>query len=387
MSLRIACAVLVIGVSAPHRAGAASEALVYSFGSGNDGYFPEAGLIQVGEKLYGTTFDGGANGLNGTVYSVTTKGDESVVYSFKGGRDGANPIAPLVYIDHKFYGVTYFGSGTGCNAGFGCGTVFSVTPAGKEKVLHSFAGAGDGNNPSFAGLVYIKGKFYGTTTFGGASNEGTVFEYDRVTGKEKVLHSFTGGTDGEYPEDNLINIAGVLYGTTFEGGNTTNGTIFRITMDGAEKVIYQFQGGASDGANPDAGLLDVGGVLYGTTYYGGGATQCENGCGTVFRLTLSSDHEEMLHAFGGTGDGTNPYSDLGSNFYGTTSSGGANGLGTVFSISRKGTNNEKVVYSFRGGTTDGEEPFGNLLNVKGTLFGTTIMGGANGIGTVFKVVP
>ena len=146
----------------------ASEKVVHSFGSSaRDGAFPLAGLINVSSKLYGTTSGGGA--AYGTVFSVTPAGVEKVVYSFKGAsaRDGEGPPAGLIYLGGKLYGTTFLGGD------YGDGAVFSVTPAGVEKVVYSFKGeAGrDGASP-YAGLIYLGGKLYGTTSLGGTQDEG-----------------------------------------------------------------------------------------------------------------------------------------------------------------------------------------------------------------------
>ncbi len=139
------------------------ETVLHSFGgsSRDDGGEPEAGLINLNGTLYGTTSVGGKN-ATGTVFSITTSGIETLLYSFKvfGSGDGANPEAGLLNVKGTLYGTTSYG-GT-----FGYGTVFSITPSGKETVLHSFGGSGDGNEP-FAGLINVKGTLYGTTTSGG----------------------------------------------------------------------------------------------------------------------------------------------------------------------------------------------------------------------------
>jgi uncharacterized repeat protein (TIGR03803 family) len=354
--------------------------VLYSFGGSGDAANPYAGLVDVKGMLYGTTFDGGANG-DGTVFSITRSGTETVLYSFKGGPgDGEYPFASLINVKGTLYGTTSEG-GAYCGSTGGCGTVFSITPSGTETVLHSFGGSGDGNGP-LAGLINVKGKLYGTTNEGGANNDGTVFSIT-VSGKETVRYSFKGGSgDGEFPLPGLINVKGKLYGTTIYGGTNDDGTVFSITPSGKETVLYSFKGGSGDGERPYAGLINVKGTLYGTTHLGGA-----NSYGTVFSISRRSGTETVLYSFkGGSGDGEYPYAGLinvNGTLYGTTIEGGVNGVGTVFSTTPSGT--ETVLHSF-GGAGDGEYPYyGGLISVKGKLYGTTYYGGASGDGTVFRL--
>ncbi|MGB8907629.1 MAG: choice-of-anchor tandem repeat GloVer-containing protein, partial [Candidatus Cybelea sp.] len=148
------------------------------------------------------------------------------------------------------------------------GTVFAVTRSGKTIVLHRFGGGpGDGANP-YAGLIDVGGTLYGTTTSGGAYDDGTVFEI-AASGAETVLHSFNASgvfgsiRDGLNPRAGLVNVNGTLYGDTLRGGATDNGSIFSITPSGTEALIYSF--GPPAGAAPAADLLNVNGTLYGTT--------------------------------------------------------------------------------------------------------------------------
>jgi uncharacterized repeat protein (TIGR03803 family) len=253
------------------------ETTLYSFqGGGNDGNNLFAGLIQdVSGNLYGTASGGSSNGY-GAVFKVTPQGVETTLYSFHGGNDGASPAAGLtVGVDGNAYGTTY-GGGSADK-----GTVYKITATGQETVLYSFQGSNDGANP-LAGLIRDEsGNFYGTTVVGG-SGYGTVFKIT-PQGQETVLYSFQGGADGAQPFAGLIQDAsGNLYGTTYVGGSGY-GTVFKITPQGQETVLHSFQGGDDDGANPAAGLIqDESGNLYGTTEGGGGG-----GFGTVFKIQLN----------------------------------------------------------------------------------------------------
>jgi uncharacterized repeat protein (TIGR03803 family) len=277
---------------------------LYRFSDLSIGALPNSGFAMDREgNLYGTTQYGGANGCGtgwgcGTVFKLTPKGELTVLYSFAGAPDGESPNGGLVLdSEGNVYGTTAGGGAINryCAAGSSCGTVFKVAPSGAETILYTFQGGNDGGNP-VAGLVIDKrGNLYGTTEIGGSStNNGTVF---KVTpgGKETILHSFAGGMDGSLPSSSVtLDGKGNLYGTTGEGGGSGCyesagcGTVFEISPSGTT-ILYRFTGGA-DGAFPDGGLvLDGKGNLYGTTVAGGG-TQCQSfysntGCGVVFKLT------------------------------------------------------------------------------------------------------
>ena len=380
--------------------------VVYSFGGGSDGATPEAGVIYVGGTLYGTTGAGGSGSCAdgryhgcGTVFSVTPGGAEKVLHSFGGESDGENPQAGLVDVGGVLYGTTALGGAYTCTfyCGIG-GTVFSITRGGTEKVLHSFRGYSDGSTP-YAGLINVKRTLYGTTEGGGTpvcysgSNPGCGVVFGITTaGTERVLYDFSGSPDGAYADAGLIDLKGVLYGTTRGGGTRGGGgTVFSITPDGHEKVLHRF-GSGEDGWSPQAGLLNVDGKLYGDTSRGGAYRG-----GTVFSITPGGK-EKVVHSFGFGSDSANPYAsliELNGKLYGTTGFGGAYscgsqvGCGTVFSITTSGT--EKVLHSFGQGCpsacNDGREPFAGLIDVNGTFYGTTTGGGAHGYGTVFSLKP
>jgi uncharacterized repeat protein (TIGR03803 family) len=251
---------------------------------------------------YGVTSAGGGSGCGGngcgTVFDVSESGEESVVHAFKGGKDGADPVAQLI-ADSKgnLYGATAAGGGSGCG-GAGCGTVFEITASGKEKLLYAFKGGKDGATPEGRLALESDGDLLGTTYAGGAHGVGTVFTLD-LKGNENVIHSFAGGKDGGSPSAGLLLSAGkgtLAYGTTATGGGSGCGgagcgAIYRISPSGKEKVLYAFTG-ASDGASPVSDLLGSGrggkagkhGELFGTTYEGGSGCN-SSGCGTVFTLT------------------------------------------------------------------------------------------------------
>lgn len=300
------------------------------------------------------------------------------LYSFKGGADGSSPSGGVTAVKDAFYGTTAFG---GAN---GDGTVFDVSSSGVEHVLHSFEGS-DGRNPE-SPLLLVKSTLYGTTPVGGQGGPegyGTVFKI-ATSGTERVLYTFKGNTDGAAPDAGVIAFGSMLYGTTNAGGGSGCspsggcGTAFKITTAGSESTLYAFKGDP-DGDSPEASLLDVSGTFYGTTLAGGA-----NGDGTVFTLTPSGQ-EAVIHSFGIGTDGIWPLTGLtllGGALYGTTELGGTDGCGTVFKITTAGS--ERVLHSFKC-YPDGRSPEGRLVVLSGALYGTTNGGGVNDLGTVFKV--
>jgi uncharacterized repeat protein (TIGR03803 family) len=358
--------------------------VLYTFTTA-DGEQPDASLIQdAAGNLYGTTQYGGTEGGFGTVFKLNTKGKETVLRSFAGTPDAEDPYSGLTRDKAgNLYGTTLYGGSEG-----GYGTVFKVSSSGKETLLYSFAGTPDGADPRSVLVLDSAGDLYGTTQYGGtAGGYGTVFKLDA---KEKVtlLHSFAGTPDGENPYAGLLrDAAGNLYGTTEYGGTGGGyGTVFKLTGKGKLTLLYSFTG-TPDGSNPLAGLLrDAAGNLYGTTQYGGTA----GGYGTVFKLDAKGKLS-LLHSFAGMPDGENPHSrlisDSAGNLYGTTYYGGAYGYGTVFKLDPAGK--LTMLHSFDN-SPDGSNPIGGLiLDKKGNLYGTTSDGGdpTCGCGTVFKVTP
>jgi len=257
------------------------------------------------------------------------------------------------------------------------------------KVIHSFTGGSDGGNPLDGFIADSAGNLYGTTNAGGASGYGVVFKITK-SGVQSVLYSFVGGTDGEFPEGGLIrDKVGNLYGTTTAGGGVENsGIVFMVSAAGVEQVLYTFPGG-TNGATPQAGLaIDAEGNLYGTTTAGGA-----NGNGIVFKLTKKGTQwtETVLYTFGTGTDGAIPVAGVilrGTSLYGTTSAGGAYGYGTIFQLTRSGAAwTETIVHNFEDGD-DGAVPYGGLIADKlGNLYGAATEGGSGGGGTIYELSP
>ena len=355
---------------------------LYSFtGSGADGENPDASLVQGSDgNFYGTTLNGGSNGV-GTVFQITPSGMPATLHNFaEAGTDASHPQAGLVQgSDGNFYGTTA-GGGSRPN-----GTVFEITPAGGFTTLHSFTNIGaDGTGPQ-AGLIQgSDGNFYGTTSGGGDSGirGGTVFQITPA-GVLTTLHSFTeDGTDGADPQAGLVQGSdGNFYGTTAIGGGSSGaGTVFQMTPAGVLTTLYSFTGSGTDGTNPEANLIQGSdGNFYGTTANGG-----SSGDGTIFRITAAGVLT-TLYSFTGLGaDGADPQAGLvqGSdgNFYGTTARGGIDGDGTVFRFTSAGTNT--TLHSFTGTGADGSAPKASLIQGSdGNFYGTAEGPG----GTVFRL--
>jgi len=371
------------------RAVAQEEKLLYSFGTARmDGAYPQAGLIlDNAGNLYGTTSGGGAYN-EGTVFELMRRAGghwtERILHSFKGGADGSHPSANLIFdAGGNLYGTTYAG---GVHAS---GTVFELTPDATtgwtEKLLYAFGShSGDGTSPSAGLTLDGSGNLYGTTYQGGTDSSGTVFELIPKVGggwSEKVLHSFGQGKDGSSPYASLIiDAAGNLYGTAFYGGADGFGTVFELTPKAGgkwvEKVLHSFNG--KDGKNPSASIVfDASGNLYGPTE------------DTIFELmpkTGGGWTEKVLH---NSGTETNLIFGHGGTLCGTTPYGGTTDNGTLFELTRKadGKWTYLVLYSFIG-SVDGANPFAGLaIDASGNMYGTTYEGGGDLLGTVFEFTP
>lgn len=334
-----------------------TETILHTFTGTPDGGTPYAGLVMdAAGNLYGTTNVGGTSGL-GTVFELSPNGDgtwtETILHSFAGGNDGAYPRADLILKGNSLAGTTLIGgSATGCEFGTSCGTVFEMTYTNKgwtEAIVYTFQGGADGGIP-YGGLVMDNaGNLYGTTTQYGNDGYGTVFELTSAheSWKETTLYTFTGGSDGGYPEGTLIfDPSGNLYGTTTVVHRLQAGTVFQLQKGQGGwslRTLHTFTG-APDGLVPEAGLVRRGGSVYGTTFNGGTGSACG--------------------LFGGTP------------------------CGTVFELSRGEHGVEySVVYSFQG-TPDAAEPQGSLwIDSSGNLYGTGFVGGADGEGAVFEIAP
>jgi uncharacterized repeat protein (TIGR03803 family) len=372
--------ILVAWLGQPDRASADTLKTLHTFAGtagtgGADGSVPYGGLTQGSDgNFYGTTYSGGGNGL-GVVFSMTGAGTLSTIYNFRGTADGANPEAGLIQGSDGFlYGTTY-GGGTSTS-----GTVFKIGTTGTLTTLHYFTGGSDGGSPQ-AGIVQgSDGNYYGTTSVGGTSGDGTIFVVS--SGTFTPEYSFTGDADGANPKAGLVQGSdGFLYGTTYNGGTSTSGTVFRYNPASGFSPLYSFTGGP-DGGNPQGTLVEGSDSnFYGTTFNGA------NGFGTVYRISTSGALTPLWDFSDGS-DGGNPVAGLiladDGNLYGTTSTGGNGGAGTVFKITTNGV--LTTLYAFTGGN-DGATPLAGLLQASSTSFlGTTSAAGGDSRGTVFSLI-
>jgi uncharacterized repeat protein (TIGR03803 family) len=403
----------------PTQAPAQTFKVLHTF-HGPDGSFPTGSLVRdLAGNLYGTTSGGGNGGCGkygcGTAFKMNKLGKEAWLYSFKGTNEVDPSAGMLRDASGNLYGTTQFGGKSaktcgGVQAG-GCGTVFKVDTTGKGTVLYRFKGTPDGYFPEARLVKDPAGNLYGTAYLGGANGLGAVFRLD-TNGKETILHSFAGppdgGGDGAFSYEGVIrDAAGNLYGVTSRGGAYGSGVVYELDADGKETLLYSFTG-SSDGKDPDSVLLlDSRGNLYGTTAEGGNSGRGGTGCGVVFELTpQSGGHwvETVIYSFcslENCADGEEPVSgplvrDSAGNIYGTTIFGGAyrncNGdtCGVVFKLDPTGM--ETVLHSFTGGA-DGAFPVAGLsMDSSGNLYGTAWQGGAMCFtsytcGVVFKITP
>jgi uncharacterized repeat protein (TIGR03803 family) len=402
-------AILLLGSSFSYAAD--TEKVIYNFTGGKDEGFPYSSLIfDAKGNLYGTDCGGGVSDYYGTAFALTPapgKGREiDVLHIFTGATDGSCPRAGLIRdVEGTLYGTTYGGGNLNHCDGLGCGTVFKLSKQSngtwQETVLYSFTDGADGGYPYASLLLDASGNLYGTTSGGGNSGNcsqsgcGVVFELMRQSKskyKEEVLYNFTDGSDGAFPDANLIfDASGNLYGTASEGGDGLSGTVFELTPGAngwQETTLYAFHDG-SDGGFPVAGLtFDDQGNLYGTASNGG-----TTGNGVVFELMPGSDGwtEDVLYAFNGSTDGRFPLAgvvfDGSGNLYGTNSYGG-NVEGTVFELTPASQGwTETILHGFTGGTDGGEPQAGVILDVYGNLYGTAEVGGSRGWGCVFELKP
>ncbi len=364
--------------------------------NGNNGADPNSSLIQGPDGgLYGTTAQGG-NGY-GIVFKLTPSGKLTTVYSFcslTNCADGSSPAAGLVLSsDGSFYGTTAWGGSSGA------GTVFKLTISGSLSTLHDFSWS-DGAAPQNALVQAADGNFYGTTLYGGSGQCqdpfgfgcGTVFKLT-PRGILTTLHNFD-KTDGAFPYAALLQASdGALYGTTQQGGPVGGGTVFRVTLAGVWQTIYDFctLPDCADGSFPVAPLVQgIDGDLYGVTATGGASDTY----GTLFKIT-GSGKLITLHNFDGT-DGWGPdalVQATDGNFYGTAGSGGdlkcdggVFGCGTLFKVTPGGALTK--LHNFE--LSDGLDPYDGLLQATdGNFYGLTTGGGSseacfNGCGTMFS---
>jgi uncharacterized repeat protein (TIGR03803 family) len=391
----------------------ASKPTVIASFNGANGESPQASLVaDASGNLLGTTNEGGANG-DGTVFEIAYSGfvpppaPSPVLVSFN-FSDGAAPSGVIVDAKGDLLGTTESGGGYGNvfeikNNGAVAAPSYATTP----NVIASFD-ISNGEYPSGALIADAKGDLFGATGGGGANGDGTVFEIENngavaapsYATTPTVVASFN-GSDGLGPTAGLIvDAKGDLFGTTIYGGANSDGTVFEIENNGAVEapsyatmptVTASFNG--SDGSNPTAGLIaDPNGDLFGTTYLGDAVFEIKNN-GTVAAPNYATT-PNVIASFD-ISNGEYPYgaliADANGDLFGTTERGGANDDGTVFEIVNNGTlaapsyaSTPATLVGFNG--SNGANPYNGLIvDANGDLFGTTYYGGANNVGTAFEI--
>jgi uncharacterized repeat protein (TIGR03803 family) len=342
------------------------------------------GVISQGRdgNMWSTTPEGGKNGI-GAAFKITPVGKFTDVHDFDSSTvppEGTPYSGLTLGTDGNFYGTMKNG---GAND---AGAVFRMTPRGKVTILYSFTGGNDGKGPLAPPVEGSDGNFYGTSETGGIYGFGTIYKITPA-GKLTTLHQFNPSNgDGSYPIAPLVHgTDGKFYGTTYEGSLEGNcgfdnicATVFQITPAGVYQQIYIF----AFNTQLTAGLVQgCDGNLYGTTF-----DQGADKFGQVFRITIKGVFKD-LYDFKGEDDGANPYAGLtlatDCNFYGVTLDKGADGFGTVYEISRKGKFTLKDPLD---GTNGGNSSVNLILHTNGTLYGDALIGGkTTNVGTFFKV--
>jgi uncharacterized repeat protein (TIGR03803 family) len=329
------------------------------------------------------------------------------LYSFTGASDGSSPFSALVFdVAGNLYGTTLQGGRVNSNCLLGCGTVYELSPASGGgwtfSTIYSFQGGRDGATPLAALIFDSAGKLYGTAIMGGLYGSGIVFRLSHSAGgtwNKSVLYSFKGGDDGAGPLGIVSDASGNLFGVAPAGGATFEGTVYELSPSTSGngwkfRLVHTFKGAANgDGESPYGTLiLGKAGDLYGTTFLGGDATCLSgSGCGTVFALKPTSKgwSESVLHAFS-NGDGFGPDAELVADgkgdFYGTTTSGGGQGWGTIFEESYTSSGWVFVsLYSFQAGNGGTFASSGLIVGADGNLYGTTESGGTYNWGVIYEL--
>lgn len=355
--------------------------VLHSFTAGfSDGASPYS-EVNLGSDgvLYGTTWSGGS-AAGGVVFRMNRDGSGfAILHHFGNADDGSAPDDGVIQASDGFlYGTTYFG---GTDNG---GTIYRLSTNGSSySILHRFTNSPDGANP-YAGLIQGQdGALYGTT-YGGGSGPGTVFKIDMDGNHCEVLHSFQNFVDATQPFGRLAQgNNGMLYGTTYAGGPYVIGTVFQIDTNGLNYSVLHSFDGAMDGFSPECGLLvGLDGWLYGTTVSGGNLS---SGRGTVFKLNTNGSGFAVLHTFTNSPDGAYSYGRMVQGddgyLYGVTSWGGNTNSGTIFRVNTNGAS-YSVLHHFHG--DDGSQPWAGFTVGNGVFYGTALMGGAGGFGTVYR---
>jgi uncharacterized repeat protein (TIGR03803 family) len=366
---------------------------VYSFPGGSSGYYPTQIAVNSAGTMYGTTQQGGSSANCGVVYQLSPQGVETVLYTFQesSSSDGCQPDGILLNPSNNIlYGNTASGGSSICLDG--CGTVFKVDREGQETILHTFTGSPDGQLPISSPIRDDQGNLYGVTYYGGStyleSGAGTVYKIT-PSGQETVIYKFSAATGMDPYASPVIDSAGNLYGTTIYGGTGTCnngfrggcGVVFKLDPSGAYSVLHDFTGG-KDGQYPTNLIIDKAGNLYGLSTYSGN--------GVIFEITTAGNFEILVQGPDLSTVNSLLLGQAGEGLIVTTYNSGSptctSNCGTVlqFIPTSSGSFNTVLLKTFEG--SDGSAPT-NLVEFNNLLYGTTFYGGADEDGTVFTLTP
>ncbi len=375
-----------------------TEKILYEF-NGGTGSSPAGNLIfDAAGNLYGTTTTGGSE-TRGAVYELSPAAGggwtQTTLHSFTGGSDGSEPEAGLVFdATGNLYGTTAWGGV------YGYGTVFELSPLSgggwTEQVLYSFTNSTDGANPNGALTFDMAGNLYGTCIFGGAHDQGVVYELSPVVGggwTENVILSGSPAHGADFFGSVVFDSSGNLYATASTDGSFNAGAIYRLRYTAGvwkASVIYTFQNGA-DGSSPVGLIYRAPNRFFGVT--NGGGTY---GYGTAYELTLGANgtwSKTILYNFGNSSAGALPpiFSltvGPSGRLYSASSQGGSSGFGTAFALVQSaGIWQEKILHNFTINSDAGNPNGGVVLDGAGNLYGVGANGGTWESGAVYKITP
>jgi|SRR5271166_333100 len=398
----VAITIATYAIVAATPAQAQTYQVIHTFTAGADGGIPYAGLtMDAHGNFYGTTYYGGTHGY-GTVFRMTLHGSSwilSPLYSFSGGSDGGEPQARVVFgPDGSLYGTTSYG------------TVYNLRPAPTRqasavvgwtvKTLYQFQGLQDGAFPAGDVIFDRLGNLYGAVLLGGQGcyeGCGSIYELTPSGGgwTKTVAYAFQGGSDGEAPEGVLLDSAGNLFGTAYQGGEYGYGTVFELTPSSGgwnETTPYAFNYMGNGGFLPEAGLIeDAAGNFYGSTSDGPGSS------GTIFELSPTDGGwtYTVLYNLPSSYEGgpAAPLTmDAAGNLYGTINGYCQECQGGIFKLTHSESGwTFTSLHDFTGGS-DGGHPYSNVsIDANGNLFGTASTGGAGcnggGCGVAWEITP
>ncbi|MCX6556855.1 MAG: hypothetical protein NTW95_05400 [Candidatus Aminicenantes bacterium] len=363
--------------------------LLHEFAGGNaDGKNPTCDLLISGSTIFGTTSKGGKSD-NGTVFKMQTNGTGyTLLHSFSGGTaDGRDPAGSLIISGSTLYGMTPYGGK------LDRGTIFKMETDGNGyTLLHSFVGAPDDGQYPNDNLILSGSTLYGTTAWGGHSDNGTIFKIQTDGSGFTLLHEFPGVYAYGSPSGSLLLSESILYGMTYLGGDNHLGAVFKIQTNGSGfTFLYSFFGQTGliddrDGQKPGGSLVLSGSTLFGMT--SGGGVGGVSGYGTIFKVQTDGTGYKLLHEFpDNAAEGRYPMGSLilcGSTLFGMAQSGGINDFGTLFNIETDGSG-FTLQHKFVGGADDGAHPLASLVLSGSTLYGTTFRGGDSNIGVIFSL--